>query len=536
MKAFLMFRDRDFDAEQLLARRDQAARSRSKNDHRLDLQQMLPWNEEALRKDLGLDIVLSAMAVGDGYLFDTAKVAVLSSSVDLDTILYRQHVLSDCLRNAEIVRDIYQLAIEAIEGERKGLWSFFQYPAGILRRAVEVMLMFVDALKRLRATADQHASKFESDGFSRLFVMLREELSDEYFSEIDMHLKRLKFRHGVLISAELSEGNNGRNYVLRKPHEDQRSWLTRVFSEKPPVYSFRLHPRDEAGARALSELNDRGLNLVANALAQSADHILSFFQMLRTELAFYIGCLNLHTRLNQMREATCFPIPTPMGERKLTFSGLYDIALALSIEQKVIGNDLNADGSNLLVITGANTGGKSTFLRSVGLAQLMLQAGMFVPAESFCSEVCRGIFTHYKREEDVTMESGKWDEELSRMSEIVDRLKPNSILMLNESFSSTNQREGSEIAGQIVRALLEDNVKVLFVTHLYHFARNVFVHRPHGVTFLRAERRSDGTRPFKLIEGEPLQTSYGEDLYRAIFIDDAEEVERSMAKSDKSAV
>ena len=237
-----------------------------------------------------------------------------------------------------------------------------------------------------------------------------------------------------------------------------------------------------------------------------------------------------------MREATCFPVPAPMGERKLTFSGLYDIAFALSVEQKVVGNDLDADGSNLLVITGANTGGKSTFLRSVGLAQLMLQAGMFVPAESFCSEVCQGIFTHYKREEDATMESGKWDEELSRMSEIVDRLKPNSILLLNESFSSTNQREGSEIAGQIVRALLEDDVKVLFVTHLYHFARNLFVQRPHGVKFLRAERRSDGTRPFKLIQGEPLQTSYGEDLYRAIFIGDAKEAETSTAKSDKSAV
>jgi len=223
----------------LLSRHDHAARSRSKKDQRLDLQQMLPWNEEALRKDLGLDIVLSAMALGDGYLFDTAKVAVLSSSVDLDSILYRQHVLSDCLRNAQIVRDIYQLATEAIEGERKGLWGFFQYPAGILRRAVEVMLMFVDALKRLRTAANQHANKFESDGFSRLFVMLREELSDEYFSEIDMHLKRLKFRHGVLISAELSEGNTGRNYVLRKPHEDQRSWLTRVFSENP-AFAFIL--------------------------------------------------------------------------------------------------------------------------------------------------------------------------------------------------------------------------------------------------------------------------------------------------------
>jgi DNA mismatch repair ATPase MutS len=289
-------------------------------------------------------------------------------------------------------------------------------------------------------------------------------------------------------------------------------------------------------SRPLSRMCGNGRLANAYRIAQSVDHILSFFQMLRAELAFYIGCLNLHARLTQMREMTCLPIPTPIGGRKLSFSGLYDIALALSSEQKVVANDLNADGSKLFVITGANTGGKSTFLRSIGLAHLMLQAGMFVPAESFSSEVCCGIFTHFRREEDETMESGKWDEELSRMSEIIDRLKPNSILLLNESFSSTNQREGSEIARQIVRALLGEDIKILFVTHLSHFARDMFVRKTAGITFLRAERRPDGTRPFKLIEAEPLQTSYGEDLYRGIFVGAADEAKTSAAKRDKTAM
>ena len=64
----------------------------------------------------------------------------------------------------------------------------------------------------------------------------------------------------------------------------------------------------------------------------------------------------------------------------------------------------------------------------------MMQAGMFVSAKSFTSEVCDGIFTHHKREEDASMESGKWDEELSRMSEIVDDVKSNSLLLFNKSF------------------------------------------------------------------------------------------------------
>ncbi len=518
MKAFLMYRDRDFDAAQLLVRREKELRPGRGADQGLDLRKVLPWNEEALRQDLGLDILFNAMARGDNFLFEVVKVAVMSSLTDLDAIRYRQHIYLDCVKNAQIVRDIYQIAIDAIEAEKKAYWSFFaRYPSGILHRAVEVLQMLVGKLKMLRRVADEQREKFESEGFSRLFAMLREELSDAYFATIERHLMQLKFRSGVLISARLGKGNKGTSYVLRRPHRDDRSWLTRLLAEKPEAYTFQLHPRDEAGAQALSALNDRGVNLVANALAQSTDHILSFFQMLRTELAFYIGCLNLHGGLVQMGEPICFPVPAPAGERKLSFSDLHDVSLALSMGGRIVGNDLNADHRDLIIITGANTGGKSTFLRSVGLAHLMMQAGMFVAAKSFSSEVCDGIFTHYKREEDVTMESGKWDEELSRMSKIVDNIKANSLLLFNESFASTNEREGSEIARQITAALMEKGVKILFVTHLYEFAHRFHDSNMKNVTFLRAERRLDGTRTFRLVEGEPLQTSYGKDVYDAVF-------------------
>lgn len=147
----------------------------------------------------------------------------------------------------------------------------------------------------------------------------------------------------------------------------------------------------------------------------------------------------------------------------------------------------------------------------------MMQAGMFVSADSFVSEVYHGISTHYKREEDSAMESGKWDEELSRMSKIVDNLSSGALVLFNGSFVSTNEREASEIATQIVDAFLERKVKVLFVTHLYQFAGPFAGRKLSNAVFLRAQRNPNGTRPFKLIEGEPLQTSYGPDLYAAIF-------------------
>jgi len=105
------------------------------------------------------------------------------------------------------------------------------------------------------------------------------------------------------------------------------------------------------------------------------------------------------------------------------------VSLALTLEGRAVDNDVDADGNRLVVVTGANQGGKSTFLRSTGLAQLMMQAGMFVAARAFRANVATGVFTHFKREEDATMISGKLDVEPRRMSGIVDHIQLGGILI-----------------------------------------------------------------------------------------------------------
>jgi len=117
----------------------------------------------------------------------------------------------------------------------------------------------------------------------------------------------------------------------------------------------------------------------------------------------------------------------------------------------------------------------------------------------------------------LTMQSGKLDEELNRMNKIVDQLTPNAMILFNESFAATNDREGSEICRQMVNVLYENRIKVFFVTHLYEFAHYYYEKHSADIVFLRADRQPDGTRTFRLIEGEPLQTSFGKDLYEKIF-------------------
>ena len=128
MKVFLMYPDRDFDA-----------------------QQPLPFNAPALTQDLELNTLFEAMARDDKFLFEVAQKAIFSGFAnDVKTIRYRQDILRDCLRNPEVVRDIYQLPIESTQYQRRHwLGIFSHYPSGVLAGALALMEMFVLLLASL---------------------------------------------------------------------------------------------------------------------------------------------------------------------------------------------------------------------------------------------------------------------------------------------------------------------------------------------------------------------------------------------------
>jgi hypothetical protein len=493
MKAHLLYRDRDF-----------------------DFGADLPPGHENLTQDLELTTLLSAMAGGDKSLYEVCARVLLTSLNDPQAIRYRQQVLADCLAHPEVIGQMYTVAVGALQ-DRRQVWTnyggSYQSPASNLSGAVGHLNAYVARLRQLRAIADDQAGEFRSDGLRALLGTLQRELDDAYFEEISLHLKQMRFRDGVLISAGLDRDNSGIGFVLRAPGDSRRRWTERLGIGPRSSYSFTIAPRDDAGAQILADLESRGVNLVANAAAQSADHILSYFTMLRAELGFYVGCLNLADELAAKGVPVTVPEPARPAPLAFCCTDLRDACLALRSQDPVVGNDVQADGKSLVIITGANSGGKSTFLRSVGVAQLMMQCGLFVTAQSYRAGVSPQIVTHFIREEDPGMTSGRLDDELRRMSIIADQIGPQSLMLFNESFAGTNEREGSEIGCQIVRALLEAEIKVFFVTHRFDFADRFHRENARSTLFLRAEREPDGRRNYKLAVKDPLPTSFGEDLY-----------------------
>jgi DNA mismatch repair ATPase MutS len=486
-------------------------------DRDLDLGAEPPPNAETLSEDLGLGILLGAMAGGDGYLHEVARRTIFAGLHEPDAIRYRQAVLADCLAHPEVVRELYTLAVAARQAARRNWMYSPQYPDSVLRWSTTLLGEVLVQLRRLRDIATEEGGDFASEGFRRFFDELRRELDDAYLGSVAAHLRRLRFADGVRLGASLGTTNAETSYVLRRRVE-RSGWRERIGLPEAASYTYELDPRDMAGSEALGALRGRGIALAAAALGASTEHILGYFAQLRAELGFYVGCLDLHDRLAAKGEPTCMPEPAASGTNALAARGLYDASLSLAMgDTRAVGSDLDADGKRLVVITGANRGGKSTFLRSLGLAQLLLQAGMFVPAREFRADVRSGLFTHFKREEDATLRSGKLDEELGRMSGIVDRIGRDGLLLLNESFASTNEREGSEIGRQIVHALLESGIKVGYVTHMFDLASGLHAELDGEALFLRAERLADGRRTFRVVPGEPQPTSHGEDIYRRIF-------------------
>jgi hypothetical protein len=500
-------------------------------DEDLDLDRPLPTNADELLRDLGLDDVVAGMAAADPVIAEVARHTLLTSSSDPTVIGYRQAVLRDALAHPELVRTLHRLADEALLREQHVYHGLVSNPSSVLKRATEVLALAVEDLRRLRDLAGRYVDEVRSPALTALFTTLRDELDDPTLAGFDTLVQQLRFRDGVVVSARLGLGCRATDLVLRA-RPGRGPVLRRLL---PPARSstvIRIDDSSDVDRRALTDLREQALSDAAQVMGQVTDEVLRFLTLLRQELGFYVGCLALHDRLRATGAPVCFPEPSTDSRPVLVATELYDPGLSLRTGERVVGNDVTADGLPLVMVTGANQGGKSTFLRSVGLAQLLLQAGMFVAATSFRSTLASRLFTHVERDEDTTLRSGRLDAELREMRAIDDQLAPGDLLLCNESFSSTNEREGSLLAHGIVRALVGSGVRVVYVTHLFDLARALHEDAAAETCFLRAERRDDGTRTFKLLAGPPLPTSFGEDLYRRIFADDGGREDGATAPAD----
>lgn len=477
----------------------------------------LPARLRDLVQDLQLDVLIDAMAGGDRLIGEVARAAILAGGATPQRARYRLEVLADAETCPDAMRELYAIAGRAL-AEDRALWVFASgHPELDLTRSQRLLTRLTTALEELRGLVDAYGARFASAGLRALCATVRRLLPDDYLADLRELLAVLGRETGVLMHAGLAPGGELTDLRLRVVQRVGRFFPH--YALRGPTYVFTLPERDQAGFDALRTLRDRALWSVARAADEAGEQVRAFFVALRRQTAFYLGWLNLRERLAAAGMAVCRP--DPRADRDVFRArGLYDPCLVLRSGAGVVPNDVDTRGHRLLVVTGANHGGKTTLLRAIGLAQLLADAGGYVPATSLACSSATGVLTHWAREEDAGMRHGKLDEELARMSDLVDRVRPGSMVLSNESFSSTNEAEASQVGLDVFRALVDAGVRVVVVTHLYDLAETLHTTGRPPAVFLRAERGADGERTYRLSAGPPLPTAYARDLYRREFGDD----------------
>lgn len=242
---------------------------------------------------------------------------------------------------------------------------------------------------------------------------------------------------------------------------------------------------------------------------------------LMPEILFYVRWAELIDKIRVQGMPVCKPEILPAQERDCSFRDLYNLKLAIKNVQgdsiNIITNDIEFnDDHRIFILTGPNRGGKTIFTQAYGLAMLLAQLGIYVPASSAAISPCDNIFTHFPADENDTVDLGRLGEESKRLSEIFKAATERSVMLLNESLATTSVTEGLFIAKDVVKAMRFLGVRCIFNTHMHDLARGVEDINSEVEGGSRAASLvtgiHDGERSFKVSLLPPQGISYAKDI------------------------
>jgi DNA mismatch repair protein MutS len=223
------------------------------------------------------------------------------------------------------------------------------------------------------------------------------------------------------------------------------------------------------------------------------------------EVQFYLAYFEQMERVKNAGLPFCWPQVTSESKEVQALNS-YDLALAnqlIHVRKEVVTNSFHLrQPERIIVVSGPNQGGKTTFARTFGQLHYLAALGCPVPGASAKLFLFDNIFTHFEKEEKVQNLRGKLEDELIRIREIFERATANSVLIMNESFLSTTLNDALFLSREVmkrIRALDMLCVTVTFLDELASFNETtvsmistVNVDDPQQRTFKVIRKPADG--------------------------------------------
>ncbi len=463
---------------------------------------------------------------------------------DERVIKYRQSTIADMLAIPELEEALAEVhpILDDIKELRRLDSSMNSSGESYLYSITEIEL-YVSCIDTLNRGLSSVRDRMKSPAFIALTDLISRLAESEYYKELNKRLTALASRVrevksitiGVNLDRELRPESAG---VISVNSETFKSGklLDKILRLSFKNDAFTCIAELSAFGKGQSENKQEALTGAFNSAIEDVfrssvrgwraivgEYVLEntdFILKLLPEIEFVSRSASLIRRLGEHPGCSvCVPELRPMEEKAFEAEGLYNPRVALAIDDEIVTNDLSFDDkARIYVLTGPNRGGKSVITVALGAAQALFQLGLSVPAERAVISPVSGIFTHFPEGADDTIDKGRLGEECARLREIFDAADSDSMILLDESLSSTGAYEAAYIASEILTAFATMRCRGIFSTHLHELAASTDKISARSVegggvaldTLVAGIE--EGKRSFKIIRAKPDGKSYARDI------------------------
>ncbi len=463
-------------------------------------------------------------------------------TTDPEIIKYRQQVFADLAENAELC-DVLLKATPILSdiAEIRKMSQDTEPTEGYLYSITEIEL-YISVMELLANGLYPMIDNFKSEALINFAKAIKELTQSEYYIDLNKKMKELTSRVrevksvtiGVNLDSKLRPDTAG---VLSVNNERFKSGelLEKIlrldfkndeYTCIAPLIPFKKGQSDNQQI-ALTNAFNYALNDVFKSSMKSWKRIVQgyvlenadFLIKLLPEIEFMVKGTELIKALENSENPICFPTILPMEEKGFNAKGIYNPVVAIKLNEKMVDNDFCFDeNGRFFVLSGPNRGGKSVITCAVGISFALAQLGLPVPAISAEISPVDAIFTHFPTGSEDTIDKGRLGEECARLDEIFGKVTGNSLVLLDESLSSTGSFEGSYIASEVLCGFSMAKCRGIFSTHLHELSAMINDINEKCVSSggtridTLVAGMEEGQRSFKITRAKPDGKSYAKDI------------------------
>ncbi len=524
----------------------------------------LPPQIDDLISDMMLDTLAKLICNSNAYKMQQILTELCT---DIETINYRLDIIDDLLAMPELVdtlKKIVRIMIDNDKGNIYGLLTPDSFTT--LDSAVTAFEAYIQCIDYMHTFDQKRGGSAKSAGVRKMLDFFERCYNDKHYKSLCEDIKELREKikgriKSVLVAINLDEAlvpiSAGIVEILDKEYTKKPTVLDRIiyhgakFNDNNVIGGLReryeyegndknskdriVNASEKALFAELDKYTKKYVELIDEALDEYKAIGFKDVYSIEYQLDYYTGIIAMIKNVRAKGLEMCRPKLLPASERRAVIKGIFDPVyfseaavynLSHKEKREVITNDISlTPEKGFYILTGANNGGKTTFVRAVGLCQIMAQAGLYVPAGECEISVCDMVYTHFPKEEQKGIDASRFTTEIKQFKEISEVITNKSLILMNESIQSTTPRECVDIAVSLVDIFAVLGVRGVFATHLVDIAPkalklNTTEKLNTGIESITVcVEESTGRRLYRIAEGLPADTSYAGTIFEKFGLD-----------------